>query len=178
MALNETVSRELFASWYLLYYQWTPPITQGGYSVSLTLFWGSLRFSDAWKQVSSFRCLAGLGDVLDESYGNNTEEEHQVELDENHGSTVRDMFSWCTELIFHFCVAENFGPTIHTFVYLCSSKSLRNDKTWHVSSRICIIMKSSRSLTSVLPRLLAFFPLNVTTVVEFLNFHLSSILCC
>ena len=125
----------------------------------------------------ALRCLAGLEDVLDESYANDAEEELVLELDENHGNTVRGMFPWCTGLISHFCFAVIFLSTIHTFVHLCFSKSLPNDKTDHVSPRICPIIKSSRTLTSVLPRLLTFSHWTVPSLwSSWILFELDSLL--
>ena len=96
--------------------------------------------------VSSLRNLAGLRELLDESCGNDVEDELALELDDNPGKTMGTNFS---------VFAQNSVPIIgqmwlltsgpHSKVQTCSSQSLPNDRTAGVSSRICTVTKSSRS---------------------------------
>ena len=75
--------------------------------LSLT-FGGSPRFPDARAWASSHRGLAGLGEVLAESCGNDVEDELALELDDNPGTTIGTTFSVMHRIIFPLLVRCGF----------------------------------------------------------------------
>ena len=58
--------------------------------------------------MSSLRNLAGLGEVLDESCGNDEEDELQLELEDNLGTTTGTKISVLHRILFPFLVRCGF----------------------------------------------------------------------
>ena len=101
------------------------------------IFVGSPRFPDASAWGPSLRGLAGLGEIPDESCGDDVEVELALELGDDPGTKTGTKFSVLQRIMFHSW-----------------SQSLPSDRTASVSPRICTVTKSSERIL-VLPHLFA-----------------------
>ena len=89
--------------------------------------------ASAW--VSSLRSLAGLGEVLDESCGNDVEDELAIELDDNAGTTTGTTFS-----VLHRIIVPLWLLTTGWFF-----RDLRRAARPMTGSKNCAVTKRSRS---------------------------------
>ena len=130
---------------------------------------GSPRSPDARAWVSSRRCRAGPGEVLDESCRNDVEDEPELELEDNPGTTTGLRFS-VLHGFFPFLVRWGFWPLAHSEACQCSSQSLPNDKTASASSSSCTVTNRLGLWTNTCASSwVCTYPLAVNTTAGFLD---------
>ena len=103
-------------------------------SLSLFLFWVlgvSRQFPDR------HFALAGLEDVLDESYDGDAEDELEPEFDDNPGTTRGTTFSVQQRIFFPCLINRGCLPLVHSQEYPWSLQSLHSNTTASVSSSSC-----------------------------------------
>ena len=110
--------------------------------LNLCRFCGSRQFLGV---PSSLRSVAGLEDVLDESFCSGVEDELVPEFVDNPGTTGGTKVFVSQRILFRCLVRCGFWLLVHALVFPCSSQIFPSDRTAGVSSSNCIVTKWSKS---------------------------------